>query len=88
MTSVEKIQSRYRTDYINYKARKCGRSGWYVWRCVGKWRGILFLYDSKKQKGIVYEQPLLKMLSAIERIQEKNQLTLETVSKICKDTIQ
>lgn len=41
-----------------------------------------FLYDSKKQKGIVYEQPLLKMLSAIERIQEKNQLTLETVSKI------
>lgn len=41
-----------------------------------------FLYDSRKQKGIVYNQSLLKMLSAIERIQEKNQLTLETASKI------
>lgn len=41
-----------------------------------------FLYDSRKQKGIVYDQSLLKMLSAFERIQEKNQLTLETVSKI------
>jgi len=52
-----------------------------VW---GSGEEYYFLYDSKKQKGIVYEQPLLKMLSAIERIQEKNQLTLETVSKICK----
>ena len=43
-----------------------------------------FLYDSKKQMGIVYEQRFLKMLSAIERIQNKNQLTLETVSKIHK----
>ena len=41
-----------------------------------------FLYDNRKQKGIVYNQSLLKMLSAIERIQEKNQLTLETASKI------
>lgn len=41
-----------------------------------------FLYDSRKQKGIVYDQSLLKMLSALERIQEKNQLTLEMASKI------
>lgn len=51
-----------------------------VW---GSGEEYYFLYDNIKQKGIVYEQPLLKMLSAIERIQEKNQLTLETVSKIC-----
>ena len=52
-----------------------------VW---GSGEEYYFLYDSKKQKGIVYEQPLLKMLSAIEKIQEKNQLTLETLSKICQ----
>lgn len=52
-----------------------------VW---GSGEEYYFLYNSKKQKGVVYEQPLLKMLSAIEKIQEKNQLTLETVSKICR----
>lgn len=41
-----------------------------------------FLYDNSHHQGIILEQSILKMLSAIERIQEKNQLTLETVSKI------
>lgn len=50
-----------------------------VW---GSGEEYYFIYNSRSQKGIIYNQRLLKMLSAIEKIQSKNQLTLETASKI------
>lgn len=43
-----------------------------------------FLYNSKEQRGVVCDQTLLKALSAFERIQDKNHLTLETVSEISR----
>ena len=43
-----------------------------------------FLYNSKERRGVVYDQTLLKALSAFERIQDKNHLTLETASEISR----
>lgn len=40
------------------------------------------LYNNKKQSGVVCNQTLLKMLSALEKTQSKNYLTLETASEI------
>ncbi|TGY66194.1 hypothetical protein [Dubosiella muris] len=42
------------------------------------------LYDSKNKKYATYDQKFLKVLSAFIDIQQKNELTLETVSKITK----
>ena len=42
------------------------------------------LYNSKEQRGVVYNQTLLKMLSAFEKTQNKNYLTLETASEISR----
>lgn len=41
-----------------------------------------FLYNRKEQGGVVWDQTLLKALSALEKIQDKNHLTLETASEI------
>ena len=43
-----------------------------------------FLYNSEKQEGSVFNQALLKGLSALEKIQDKNHITLETVSEISR----
>ena len=43
-----------------------------------------FLYNSKEKRGIVCDQNLLKALSAFEKIQGKNHLTLETASEISR----
>lgn len=42
------------------------------------------LYNNREQSGIVRNQTLLKMLSALEKTQSKNYLTLETVSEISR----
>lgn len=42
------------------------------------------LYNNKKQSGVVCNQTLLKMLSALEKTQSKNYLTLETASEISR----
>lgn len=43
-----------------------------------------FLYNSKEQRGVVCNQTLLKALSTIEKIQDKNHLTLEMASEISR----
>lgn len=43
-----------------------------------------FLYNSENNRGIICDQPLLKALSAVEKIQEKNHFTFETASKITR----
>lgn len=43
-----------------------------------------FLYNGEKQEGTVLDQSLLKALSAFEKIQDKNYLTLDTVSEISR----
>ncbi len=43
-----------------------------------------FLWNSKEERGAVFKQSLLKALSAFEKIQDKNCLTLGTVSRISR----
>lgn len=43
---------------------------------------IYFIYNSKENKGVIYEQRLMKNLFCLIKMQEKNQLTLETAKKI------
>lgn len=42
------------------------------------------MYNSENNRGIICDQPLLKALSAVEKIQEKNHFTFETASEITR----
>lgn len=50
----------------------------------GSGEAYYFLYNVEKRKGVVLNQSLLKGLSALEKIQDKNEITLETASIISR----